>query len=235
MPHTWASVQPAVYTLSATTRTVQPGSITNYLSYLRMAPAAFSACVMLVREPKEVRHTAWQLLPQNSSSQSKSFPPAATWRGKSGSGTHDVELIPAMYNSPTAGGQHVHLHSQDSRQASLNHWHLLLVMCHSAHSMGGGSGWWVRLFGQVCLVRWTKYVKMQTVVMSVVDMSFILDLDAIVLGCDDLCDNSTWLKSAVYIQHRYKPHKKWDSKGFGFNHQFWNRGQIWWNAIKPHF
>lgn len=154
MPHTWASVQPAVYTLSATTRTVQPGSITNYLSYLRMAPAAFSACVMLVREPKEVRHTAWQLLPQNSSSQSKSFPPAATWRGKSGSGTHDVELIPAMYNSPTAGGQHVHLHSQDSRQASLNHWHLLLVMCHSAHSMGGGfwvvsASFWASLFGQM--------------------------------------------------------------------------------------
>lgn len=53
----------------------------------------------------------------------KAFSSCNHMKGRSGSGTHDVGLIPAMYNSPTAGAQHVHLHSQDWRQASLSNWH----------------------------------------------------------------------------------------------------------------
>lgn len=34
-----------------------------------------------------------------------------------------------MYNSPTAGTEHVHLCSQVGRQTSLSNWHLMLVMC----------------------------------------------------------------------------------------------------------
>lgn len=81
------------------------------------------------------------------------------------SGTHDGGLIPAMYNSPTAGTEHVHLHGHDRRQASLNHWHPMLVMCHSTNSAGG----WLWLVS-VCLARWEKYVKLYIVVVSVVGM-----------------------------------------------------------------
>lgn len=64
-------------------------------------------------------------------------------KGQSGCGTHDVGLIPAMYNSPTAGAEHVHLYGQDRRQASLKHWHIMLVMCHSTRPVG--DGWLVRM------------------------------------------------------------------------------------------
>ena len=62
-----------------------------------------------------------------------------------------------MYNSPTAGAQHVHLHSQDCRQASLSNWHLMLVMCHSARSVGAALRlvsvcFSIRVFGQVGMV-----------------------------------------------------------------------------------
>lgn len=50
-------------------------------------------------------------------------------KSPSGSGTHDVGVIPAMYNSPTAGTQHVPPFSQGGRQASLSNWQQMLVMC----------------------------------------------------------------------------------------------------------
>lgn len=74
----------------------------------------------------------------------KGFSSCSHMKGSSRSGTHDGGIIPAMYNSPTAGSQHVCLCSQVGRQASLSNWHLMLVMCKRE---GGGSsvGWWVGL------------------------------------------------------------------------------------------
>lgn len=59
----------------------------------------------------------------------KDFSSCSHMKGSSRSGTHDVGVIPAMYNSPTAGTQHVPLFSQVGRQASLNNWQQMLVMC----------------------------------------------------------------------------------------------------------
>lgn len=97
----------------------------------------------------------------------KAFSSCNHMKGRSGSGTHDVGLIPAMYNSPTAGAQHVHLHSQDWRQASLSNWHPSWS-CATQLNRGWLKGWWVCFRAYVCLVRWEMYVQMYTVVVSVV-------------------------------------------------------------------
>lgn len=63
-------------------------------------------------------------------------------KGSSRSGTHDVGVIPAMYNSSTAGTQHVPPFSQVGRQASLGSWQQMLVMCNreQASAVGRGDG-----------------------------------------------------------------------------------------------
>lgn len=60
-------------------------------------------------------------------SQWKYFPPATTWRGRGRVEHMMLGLIPAMYNSLTIRGQHVHTQWPDWRQAPLN---LLLNTSH---------------------------------------------------------------------------------------------------------
>lgn len=72
----------------------------------------------------------------------KDFSSGSHMKGSSRSGTHDVGVIPAMYNSPTAGTQHVPPFSQVGRQASLSSWQQMLVMCNreQASAVGWGDG-----------------------------------------------------------------------------------------------
>lgn len=77
----------------------------------------------------------------------KDFSSCSHMKGSSRSGTHDVGIIPAMYNSPTAGTQHVRLCSKVGRQASLSNWHLMLVMCERE----GGHLWAGELVSCTCV------------------------------------------------------------------------------------
>lgn len=72
----------------------------------------------------------------------KDFSSCSHMKGSSRSGTHDVGVIPAMYNSHTAGTRHVPPFSHVGRQASLSSWQQVLVMCNreQASAVGWGDG-----------------------------------------------------------------------------------------------